>query len=265
MAEWLSRTELLIGAEGIERLSKARVAVFGIGGVGGYVVEALARSGVGMLDLIDNDRVCESNLNRQIIATRSSIGKYKVEAARDRILDIYPEAVVKIYKTFYLPETADTFDFTQFDYVVDAIDTITGKIQLVVQAQKAGTPIISAMGAGNKLDPAAFCVADIYQTSVCPLAKVMRRELKKRGITHLKVVYSKEQAMTPQYKEFQEKDSNSQFPENGENAAGKRRTTGSIAFVPSAAGLVMAGEVVRDLIHSHFHQPEAMHCQIPLP
>lgn len=174
-----SRTELLIGAQGIERLQNARVAVFGVGGVGGYTVEALARSGVGTLDLIDDDKVCLTNLNRQIIATHSTIGQYKVEVARERILDINPKINVHIYKTFYMPETADLFDFSQYDYVVDAIDTVTGKIQLVMQADKTHTPIISSMGAGNKMDPAAFKVADLYNTKVCPLAKVMRRELKK--------------------------------------------------------------------------------------
>ncbi|MDE7182987.1 MAG: tRNA threonylcarbamoyladenosine dehydratase, partial [Lachnospiraceae bacterium] len=190
-----SRTALLVGTKGIEKLKNARVAVFGIGGVGGYVVEALARSGVGTLDLIDNDRVCLSNLNRQIIATHSTIGQYKVDAAKERILDINPEAVVNIYKTFFLPETASDFDFSAYDYVVDAIDTVTGKIQLVMESKQTHTPIISSMGAGNKMDPSAFRVADLSQTKVCPLAKVMRRELKKRGVEHLKVVYSEEVPM----------------------------------------------------------------------
>ncbi len=181
----------------MQRLFNARVAVFGIGGVGGYTVEALARVGVGTLDLIDDDRVCLTNLNRQIFATRKTIGKYKVDVAKERILDINPKAVVNTYKTFYMPDTAEQFDFTQYDYVVDAIDTVTGKIELVEQAKRAGTPIISSMGAGNKMDPSAFEVADIYKTSVCPLAKVMRRELKKRGIRKLKVVYSKEQPLEP--------------------------------------------------------------------
>ena len=191
-----ARTELLVGAEGIEKLKNARVAVFGIGGVGGYVVEALARSGVGTLDLIDNDRVSLTNLNRQIIATHSTIGEYKVDVAKRRVLDIFPMAVVYTYKTFFLPETASEFDFGAYDYVVDAIDTVTGKIQLVMEADRANTPVISCMGAGNKMDPTAFAVADIYQTSVCPLAKVMRRELKNRGIRKLKVVYSREVPVT---------------------------------------------------------------------
>lgn len=221
-----SRTELLVGAEGIEKLKKSRVAVFGIGGVGGYVVEALARSGVGTLDLIDHDKVSLTNLNRQIIATHSTIGRYKVDVAKERILDINPEAVVYPYKTFFMPETAAEFNFYAYDYVVDAIDTVTGKIQLVMQADASHTPIISSMGAGNKMNPAAFKVADIYRTSVCPLAKVMRRELKNRGIKQLKVVYSEEVPVT------------------------KERIPGSNAFVPSVAGLIIAGEVVKDLLQS---------------
>ena len=187
-----SRTELLIGKEKLDRLSQARVAVFGVGGVGGYVVEALARSGVGTLDLIDSDKVALSNLNRQIIATHDTIGRYKADVARQRVLSINPHAVVNVHRIFYLPETAGQFDFASYDYVVDAIDTVTGKLMLVEQAQKSGTPVISSMGAGNKMDASAFEVADIYETSVCPLAKVMRRELKKRGIRKLKVVYSKD-------------------------------------------------------------------------
>lgn len=235
MINQFSRTELLIGQEGMERLRNARVAVFGIGGVGGYAVEALARSGVGILDLIDNDTICLSNLNRQIIATHKTMGKYKVEAAKERIADINPEAEVNIYKTFYLPETAGQFDFSQYDYVVDAIDTVSGKLQMVEQAVEAGTPIISSMGAGNKMDPTAFQVADISETSVCPLAKVMRRELKKRGIRHLKVVYSQEKPLVP-------------AGEAGEQTVGRRQTPGSNAFVPSVAGLIIAGEVIKDLI-----------------
>lgn len=223
-----SRTELLVGAEGIEKLKNSRVAVFGIGGVGGYVVEALARSGVGTLDLIDRDKVSLTNLNRQIIATHSTIGRYKVDVATERVLDINPEAVVYPYKTFFMPETAAEFDFSAYDYVVDAIDTVTGKIQLVMQADASHTPIISSMGAGNKMNPAAFKVADIYRTSVCPLAKVMRRELKNRGIKQLKVVYSEEVPVT------------------------KERIPGSNAFVPSVAGLIIAGEVVNDLLRSSF-------------
>lgn len=243
MENQFSRTELLIGAEGTARLKASRVAVFGVGGVGGYVVEALARSGVGTLDLIDNDRVCLTNLNRQIIATHSTIGEYKVDAARKRVLDINPEAVVHTYKTFFMPETASEFNFYAYDYVVDAIDTVTGKIQLVMQADRAHTPIISSMGAGNKMNPAAFKVADIYQTSVCPLAKVMRRELKKRGIPGLKVVYSQE----PPIEAHSEGEA---LEDAGENDSGKtrKRTPGSNAFVPAAAGLILAGEVIRDLL-----------------
>ena len=197
MSEAWSRTELLLGQEAVERLAKARVAVFGIGGVGSYAAEALARSGVGSLDLIDSDRVAASNLNRQIIALHSTLGRYKTEVMRERILDINPHACVRIYNCFYLPETAELFDFSVYDYVVDAIDTVTGKIELVMQAREAGTPVISSMGAGNKLDPSAFEVADIYATSVCPLARVMRRELKARGVKSLKVVYSREKARKP--------------------------------------------------------------------
>lgn len=234
-----SRTELLLGKENMDRLKHARVAVFGIGGVGGHVVEALVRSGVGTLDLIDNDTVVLSNLNRQIIATHKTLGMPKTQAAKERILDINPECVVNCHNKFYLPETAGEFDFTQYDYVVDAIDTVAGKISLVEQAQAAGVPIISSMGAGNKMDPTAFKVADIYKTSVCPLAKVMRHELKKRGIKKLKVVYSEEVAMTPL------------APKNAaeEVSSGprKRQTPGSNAFVPSVVGLIIAGEVIKDL------------------
>lgn len=239
MDDRFCRTRLLLGADGMERLQKARVAVFGVGGVGGHVVEALARSGIGALDLIDDDRVCLSNLNRQIVATEQTLGQYKVDAARDRVLSINPELTVRTYKTFYTPETAEQFDFSQFDYVVDAIDTVTGKIGLVMQAQAAGTRIISSMGAGNKLDPTAFEVADIYKTSVCPLARVMRRELKKRGVRHLKVVYSKEEAMTPELPDVQQKEDSTH--------AVRRQTPGSTAFVPAVAGLIIAGEVIKDL------------------
>ena len=197
MLNQFSRTQLLLGKTAMDRLQQSRVAVFGIGGVGGYTVEALVRSGVGAIDLIDDDKVCLTNLNRQIIATRSTVGKYKVDVMKDRILDINPKAVVNVHKCFYLPENKDEFDFSQYSYVVDAVDTVTAKIQLVMDAKEAGVPIISSMGAGNKLDPAAFQVADIYKTSVCPLAKVMRRELKKRGIKKLKVVYSQEKPTRP--------------------------------------------------------------------
>ena len=240
MDKRLERTELLLGSENIEKLKRARVAVFGVGGVGGYVVEALARCGIGTLDLIDNDEVAESNLNRQIIATVSTIGRPKVEAARDRILDINPDCNVNIHQVFFLPETADDFDFSEYDYVVDAIDTVTGKLMLVERAKAAGTPVICSMGAGNKLDPTAFKVADIYRTKVCPLAKVMRRELKKRGIDSLKVVYSEEKPLTPG-------GMGNRTGELPTPPPGRRQTPGSISFVPSVVGLIIAGEVVKDL------------------
>lgn len=220
----------------MECLAKKRVAVFGIGGVGGHTVEALARSGIGALDLIDDDDVALSNVNRQIIATLDTVGRAKVDVAEERVHSIHPDCVVTKHKVFFTPETADRFDFSQYDYVVDAIDTVTGKIQLVLRAQAAGVPIISSMGAGNKLDPTAFRVADIYKTSVCPLAKVMRHELKKRGVKKLKVVYSEELPLTP-----------SAPAENDKAAPGRRQTPGSTAFVPSVAGLIMAGEVIKDL------------------
>lgn len=243
-----SRTELLLGNENMERLYNARVAVFGIGGVGGYTVEALARTGIGTLDLIDDDKVCLTNINRQIYATRKTVGKYKVDVAKERILDINPDAVVNIYKTFYMPDTADQFDFSQYDYVVDAIDTVTGKLMLVEQARAAGVPIISSMGAGNKMDVSGFMVADIYETSVCPLAKVMRRELKKRGIDHLKVVYSKEKPMTPaDDMEISCKTNCICPPGTVRKCTARRQVPGSNAFVPSVVGLIIAGEVVKDL------------------
>ncbi len=229
-----SRTELLLGKEAMERLAHSRVAVFGIGGVGGHTVEALARSGVGAIDLIDNDTVSITNINRQIIALHSTVGQYKVDVMKERIRDINPECDVKAYRCFYLPDTAKEFDFSQYDYVVDAVDTVTSKIQLVMEAKDAGVPIISSMGAGNKLNPALFEVADIYKTSVCPLAKVMRRELKKRGVRKLKVVYSKEEALSP--KGVSEEDPGT-----------RRALPGSTAFVPSVAGLIIASEVIRDL------------------
>ena len=235
MSEQFLRTEMLLGSDAIQKLQNARVAVFGLGGVGGYVVEALARSGVGSLDLIDSDRVSMSNLNRQILATHSTVGMLKVDAARNRVLDINPECQVKIWPVFYTPDTADTFDFTQYDYIVDAIDTVTGKLALVERAKAAGTPIICCMGTGNKLDASAFRVADISKTTMCTLARVMRRELSKRGIRHLKVVYSQEEALTPTGWEEEAA------------ALGKRQIPGSVAFVPGAAGLLLAGEVVRDL------------------
>ena len=227
----LSRTALLLGNEGVEKLKKARVAVFGIGGVGGYVAEALARSGVGALDLIDKDVVSLSNINRQIIALHSTLGRLKTEVMAERIQDINPEIKVRRYDVFYLPETAAQFDFSKYDYIVDAIDTVSGKIALVEAANGAGVPIISSMGAGNKLDPTAFEVADISKTSVCPLARVMRRELKKRGIERLKVVYSKEEPIPPTTID----------EETGKAVAG------SVAFVPSVVGLILAGEVIKDL------------------
>ena len=248
MLNQFSRTELLLGHDNMEKLKNARVAVFGIGGVGGFTVEALARSGVGTLDLIDDDKVCLTNINRQIFATRKTIGKYKVDVAKERILEINPDVVVNTYKTFFMPDTADEFDFSAYDYVVDAIDTVTGKIMLVEAAQKAGTPIISSMGAGNKLDPAAFEVADIYKTSVCPLAKVMRRELKKRGIKKLKVVYSKEKALTPIDDTANSCRSHCICPPGTARTCTQRRQIpGSIAFVPSVVGLIIAGEVIKDL------------------
>lgn len=249
MLNQFSRTELLIGKENMERLKNSRVAVFGIGGVGGYTVEALARSGVGTLDLIDDDKVCLTNINRQIIATRKTIGQYKVDVAKERILDINPNAVVHTYKTFYMPDTAEQFNFFQYDYVVDAIDTVTGKIELIMQAKKHEVPVISSMGAGNKMDPTAFEVADIYKTSVCPLAKVMRRELKKRGIKKLKVVYSKEKPMTPiDDMEISCKNNCICPPGTERSCTERRQIPGSNAFVPSVVGLIIAGEVIKDLI-----------------
>ena len=249
MLNQFSRTELLIGKAAMDKLAKSRVAVFGIGGVGGYVVEALVRSGLGAIDLIDDDKVCLTNINRQIFATRKTVGQYKVDVAAERIADINPDVSVSIYKTFYTPETSGQFDFTQYDYVVDAIDTVTGKIELVVNANKAGVPIISSMGAGNKLDAAAFEVADIYKTSVCPLARVMRRELKSRGIKHLKVVYSKEQPLTPiKDMAISCKAHCVCPPGTARKCTQRRQVPGSIAFVPSAAGLIIAGEVIKNLI-----------------
>lgn len=242
MENQFSRTELLLGTKAMEKLAGARVAVFGIGGVGGYTVEALVRSGIGEIDLIDSDTVSLTNLNRQIIATKSSIGKYKVDVMQERIMDISPAVKVHVHKCFYLPETKDQFDFSQYDYVVDAVDTVTAKLQIVEEAEAAGVPVISSMGAGNKLDPAAFQVADIYKTSVCPLAKVMRRELKKRGIKKLKVVYSQELPVMPDPELL-----SSYSEETSSTAPQKRSVPGSVAFVPSVAGLILAGEVIRDL------------------
>lgn len=248
MLNQFSRTQLLFGQEAMEKLANARVAVFGIGGVGGYTVEALARSGVGALDLIDDDRICLTNINRQLLATRNSVGKYKVDEAEQRILSINPKCVVSTYKTFYLPETEAEFDFTKYDYIVDAIDTVSGKLSLIVNAQQAGTPIISSMGAGNKLDPTAFRVADIYQTSVDPLARVIRRECRKRGIDHLKVVYSQEEAIRP-IEDMAISCRNHCIcpPGTARKCTDRRDIPGSTAFVPSVVGLIIAGEVIKDI------------------
>lgn len=224
---------MLIGSDAVEKLGKSRVAVFGLGGVGGYVVEALARSGVGALDIIDSDRVAPSNINRQIIATRDTIGEKKTEVMERRILSINPECAVTPYDIFYLPSTKDIFDFTSYDYVVDAIDTVTGKLQLIEEAERTHTPIISSMGAGNKLDPTLFRVADIYSTSVDPLSRIIRGECRKRGIRKLKVVYSTEKPLTPRFEE---------------EGATKRSTPASISFIPSVCGLIIASEVIKDLI-----------------
>lgn len=251
MLTQFSRTELLLGKEGMERLKNARVAVFGVGGVGGYVCEALVRSGVGSFDLIDDDKVCLTNLNRQIIATRSTVGKYKVDVMKERMLDINPDVQVETYKCFFLPENADDFPFAEYDYVVDAVDTVTAKIELVMKCQSMGVPIISSMGAGNKLDASAFQVADIYKTKMCPLAKVMRRELKKRGIKKLKVVYSEEKPTRP----IEDMASSCQThcicpPGAAHKCTERRDIPGSVAFVPSVAGLIVAGEVVKDLVYT---------------
>ena len=233
------RTELLYGREAMEKLAESRVAVFGIGGVGSYVVEALARSGIGALDLVDHDRVALSNINRQIIALESTVGMYKADIAAGRVAEISPECRVTAHRTMFLPGTANQFDFRMYDYVVDAIDTVTGKLAIITKAKAAGVPVISAMGAGNKRDPAAFEVADIYETSVCPLAKVMRHECRKRGIDSLKVVYSKEMPVQTQT------DARDEIADPG--STGRRSIPGSAAFVPSVAGLIIAGEIVNDL------------------
>ena len=248
MLNQFSRTELIYGRDAMEMLKDARVAVFGIGGVGGYTVEALARSGVGSLDLIDDDKVCLTNINRQIYATCKTVGQYKVDVAAERIKDINPDAVVRTYKTFYTPETADQFDFKHYDYIVDAIDTVTGKIALVMNAKAAKTPIICSMGAGNKVDPTAFEVTDLYKTSVCPLAKVMRNDLKKRGVRKLKVVYSKELPITPVDDMAISCRTHCICPPGTERKCTQRRQVpGSNAFVPSVVGLIIAGEVIKDL------------------
>lgn len=257
MKEQFIRTAMLLGENAVERLNNCRVAVFGVGGVGGYVCEALARSGVGKLDLIDMDRVNLSNINRQIIALTSTVGKYKTEVMKERIHDINPEAEVIVHNCFYLPETKQEFNFNQYDYVVDAVDTVTAKLSLVMECQEYNVPIISSMGAGNKLEPTGFMVADIYDTSVCPLAKVMRKELKARGVKSLKVVYSKEKALTPvnvsgdgeRVKEYcSENPERDKDEETGADIGiRKRATPGSIAFVPSVVGLIIASEVIKDL------------------
>ncbi|MDD7418525.1 tRNA threonylcarbamoyladenosine dehydratase [Blautia sp. HCP3S3_C12] len=248
MLNQFSRTELLLGKEAMDKLQNSRVAVFGIGGVGGYVCEALVRSGIGAFDLIDDDKVCLTNLNRQIIATKKTVGQYKTEVMRDRILEINPKAEVIIHNCFYLPENADDFDFSEYDYVVDAVDTVTAKLELIMRAKESGTPVISSMGAGNKLDASAFRVADIYKTKVCPLAKVMRRELKKRGVKKLKVVYSEEQPIRPVEDMAISCRSHCICPPGAKHKCTERRDIpGSVAFVPSVVGLIIAGEVVKDL------------------
>lgn len=248
MLNQFSRTQLLLGKDNMDRLSVAKVAIFGIGGVGGYVAEALARSGVGSFVLVDDDKVCLTNLNRQIIATRKTVGKYKAEVMRDRILEINPDAKVEVRKCFYLPENADEFDFNEYSYVVDAVDTVTAKLEIIMRAKECGVPVISSMGAGNKLDPTKFQVADIYKTSMCPLAKVMRRELKKRGVKKLKVVYSTEKPTRPLDDMNVSCRTNCICPPGAAHKCTERRDIpGSVAFVPSVAGLIIAGEVVKDL------------------
>ena len=264
MSEQFSRTELILGQAAMEKLAASRVAVFGVGGVGGFVVEGLARAGMGALDLIDNDEVAESNLNRQIIALHSTVGRAKVMVAAERVRDINPDCKVTVSQCFFLPENASDFDFSSYDYVVDAIDTVTGKLALIECCKKAGTPVISAMGAGNKLDPTAFKVADLFETRICPLAKIMRKECRKRGIDCLKVVYSEEEPLVPDKKEnvmnsaviAGENESillnqDSLGGENNQSAFGSKRrsTPGSVSFVPSVVGLIIAGEVVKDLIN----------------
>lgn len=249
MLNQFSRTQLLLGNEAMERLAASRVAVFGIGGVGGYVVEALVRSGVGAFDLIDDDKVCLTNLNRQIIATRKTVGKYKVDVMKERILEINPDAKVTTHQCFYLPDTAEEFDFSQYDYVVDAIDTVTAKLDMIMRAQNLKVPIISCMGAGNKLDPSKLQIADIYKTSMCPLAKVMRRELKKRRVKKLKVLFSTEEPKRPMEDMSISCRSNCICPPGTKHKCTDRRDIpGSVAFVPSVAGLMIAAEVIKDLL-----------------
>lgn len=248
MLDRFARTELVFGADAIEKLKNCRVAVFGIGGVGGYTVEALARSGVGALDLIDDDKVCITNINRQIFALGSTVGKYKVDVAEERVHDINPECEVRTYKTFFMPDTKDMFDFSLYDYVVDAIDTVTGKKQIILCAKEAGVPVISSMGAGNKVDPTAFRVADIYETSVCPLARVMRNICRKNGIESLKVVYSEEKSIRPlEDGSISCREHCVCPPGTARKCTARRDIPGSVSFVPSVAGLIIAGEVIKDL------------------
>lgn len=248
MLNQFSRTQLLLGREAMDRLANARVAVFGIGGVGGYVCEALIRSGVEAFDLIDDDKVCLTNLNRQIIATRKTVGKYKAEVMMERMLEINPNADIRVHKSFFLPENSNEFNFEEYDYVVDAVDTVTAKIEIIMKAQSLNIPVISAMGAGNKLDPSAFKVADIYDTKVCPLARVMRRELKKRNVKKLKVVYSEEKPKRPIEDMSISCRTNCICPPGAAHKCTERRDIpGSTAFVPSVAGLIIAGEIVKDL------------------
>lgn len=248
MLDRFARTELVFGADAIEKLKNCRVAVFGIGGVGGYTVEALARSGVGALDLIDDDKVCITNINRQIFALGSTVGKYKVDVAEERVHDINPKCEVRTYKTFFMPDTKDMFDFSLYDYVVDAIDTVTGKKQIILCAKEAGVPVISSMGAGNKVDPTAFRVADIYETSVCPLARVMRNICRKNGIESLKVVYSEEKSIRPlEDGSISCREHCVCPPGTARKCTARRDIPGSVSFVPSVAGLIIAGEVIKDL------------------
>lgn len=249
MLNQFSRTQLLYGEEKMEKLHNAKVAVFGIGGVGGYAVEALVRSGVGSFVLVDDDKVCLTNLNRQIIATRKTVGKYKTDVMKERLLEINPDAKVEVRKCFYLPENAHEFDFSEYDYVIDAVDTVTAKLEIIMQAQKSNVPVISSMGAGNKTDPTKFQVSDIYKTSMCPLAKVMRRECKKRRIKKLKVVYSTEKSQRPIEDMSISCRTNCICPPGAKHKCTERRDIpGSVAFVPSVAGLILAGEVVNDLV-----------------
>lgn len=247
MLTQFSRTELLLGKKAMGRLSASRVAVFGIGGVGGYVCEALVRSGVGAFDLVDDDKVCLTNLNRQIIATQKTIGKYKADVMKERLLEINPDVDVRVHRCFFLPENAGAFPFEEYDYIVDAVDTVTAKIELVMKAKETGTPVISSMGAGNKLDGSQFRVSDIYKTKMCPLAKIMRRELKKRGVKELKVVYSEEKPTRPLADLSIRRGADICLPGEGHQRTGRRDIPGSVAFVPSVAGLIIAGEVVKDL------------------